>query len=55
MRILSYHGDSTDYDTIDLDELINASIEFEFNIDVQDLSTEGFNFDEHSMGSETIL
>ena len=38
--LLSYHGDGDDYDTIDVNELIDAGIDFEFDIDVQALSVD---------------
>ena len=50
--LLLYHGDGADYDTIDLDKILYAGLDFEFNINIQASSTSGIKFDEYPMGSD---
>ena len=50
--LLPYHGNGADYDTIDVDELIDAGAKFEFDIDVQAFSTSGLEINEYLMGSD---
>ena len=50
--LLSYNGDGADYNTINLNKMLDAGIDFEFDINIQAFSTSGLKFDKYPMGSD---